>query len=160
MSYFVKYIEQWIVEFYFTNCGFFILKCFNNCNVIITLWKKKQIHEYCRKNMYAYHCYFTGKRSINHVPLPCGKLLHLTDDTPNVIVTSPSYPRNYPPLSTCHTFVTAPFGKQIYIDFLHFDIEDAKQYILFLFYFFFPPNKRLHKCMMQYKGDLKWHYAH
>ncbi|XP_053402679.1 uncharacterized protein LOC123550625 [Mercenaria mercenaria] len=68
-----------------------------------------------------------SKRSIDHVPLQCDKLLQLTDDTPNVILTSPDYPQTYPALASCHTIVTAPAGKQLHIDFLHFDIEDGKQ---------------------------------
>lgn len=71
--------------------------------------------------------YKTGKRSSDQVPLQCDHLLQLNDERPNVIVTSPGYPNNYPALASCHTIITAPIGKQLRLDFLHFEIEDGKR---------------------------------
>ncbi|KAL4234951.1 hypothetical protein ACF0H5_006593 [Mactra antiquata] len=88
-------------------------------------WNDRNCEE---KNPYI--CQFDKqiyKRSAGLEMTTCGQIVNLTSKQSTTIITSPNYPNKYPDLVSCHTIITVPVDKQIYIDFLYFHIEDGKQ---------------------------------
>lgn len=71
--------------------------------------------------------YIAEKRAVGQQPADCSVVHNLTPESPFVVITSPGFPAPYPKLNSCHVIISVPFGKQLYLDFLHFDIEDSKQ---------------------------------
>jgi len=93
-------------------------------NIIIS----ESAHFYTASNSNTISTFVLEKRYVTQTPpIQCSSTYNLTSESPSVMVTSPGYPSNYPSLSSCHVILVAPIGKQIFLDFLHMNIEAGKK---------------------------------
>ncbi|XP_071043759.1 uncharacterized protein [Parasteatoda tepidariorum] len=80
------------------------------------------------------------------VSLPeCNKTINLTWEHPRDILTSPSFPHNYPNNIECHYYVSAPVGQRITLSFSDFVLEKSEscEYDVFLI---MEGNQKLQRC--------------
>lgn len=57
----------------------------------------------------------------------CNKTIHLSRDNTKVSITTPGYPRYYPDNMNCFSFIIAPSGYRILIEFEEFVLEQEPQ---------------------------------
>lgn len=57
----------------------------------------------------------------------CNKTIHLSRDNTKVSITTPAYPRYYPDNMNCFSFIIAPSGYRILIEFEEFVLEQEPQ---------------------------------
>jgi cubilin len=66
----------------------------------------------------------------NEISSGCGGQIHLTDDAPDFVFSSPNYPQIPPPFTECEWVFTVPANEAVQLDFqLTFQLLHGSSYV-------------------------------